>query len=1225
MKILFDMASVIQTGLHKGECLEFTEVEHNGRMVKINPASHGYENAVGYMVSMLDSFKLHPSDAIMVFEGKDSKKRRMQIMPTYKGNREKSHPLYYEEYNKCKDMVKQAFRAVGSIAVMQDYAEGDDTLKYLAMGMEEDVVIVTNDGDLTVLAGKNPKGFSITVVSGNDANKLPEGVFEASHLTLYKALVGDTSDSIPGIKGFGKAKWENLLSIYGGDGIKEILECVRDNTPDKIVQYANANGCKLLRMIAENWNTVRLCWKVADIYTEWVDTRYNPLQWEPGLVLEAGPDERLKKFAQVKILVTADNYNEAFARLKRCIELYPSEVVALDVETSTPDETDEWMESKGKPDGVDPLTSFLAGFSLTFGPGGRFTYYASVKHFETNNITMKQAREMIELTFPVLKPIHNTNFELVVFYNDFAKDEDGTYWRDHWRNAGEYGMLPNIEDTLLMSSYVNENAMQRNLKALSRNVLGYEQVDFNTMRTFKVTSEPKIVWENDGTKAWPVYTHENVNKPFPGGKLQTKVCKVPAVDENGKPEYNSKGVQKEATVYVEVQAQNADGSLVTVRKRNPETGVMENLPKMVKVATTYMQVQYKMHELPATAVFDYGADDTICTRAYWNFARMHMIFDKHYHVYRDVEIDAAYLHAKNFYDGFPIAIHELIAQKNDDAKVLAESEAILHDYLIDKGWVGTRKPYFTHNIDAAGVKEAYAIVFGLTEDDEEEDDDAVPKDPVMSSRTKLVAKYVQLIEAQEREGADLFAWHLCQLLEGDEGLFNNYVSQHFTGKPRFAYGNKDMSRLLYEVMGMTIKVRNKPTAIMKAKGIREGNPKADALAVAYAISEATLAGESKAEELKVLKALQLITTVNTRNGLFYATYPNFVNWHSGKVHSSHRQCHANTRRASSAEPNMQQMPVHAKIKGFESKFRRVVRPHKPGAVILSLDFNAQELRDIADDSQDPNMLACYVGDNLKDMHSITAASIALGRMPEYMQPLIEKLREYYEDQDDLVYWAFKEIEKVDEKLYGDYRSLGKKVNFTTEYGAMAEKLAMTLMVTMEEAQAFIDAREAAFHVAAKWKEGLIKQAREDGYIRSRLGAKRHLGEMFDSFDRSISSKAERQAVNFRIQGSCAEQTKKAEGRMWREGIFASGEFDAVCIGPVHDEVVASVMLEDLLEFIPKMHKLMVAPYADMKVPVVSSIAFGPNFYDQIEIGTEPTREAIEAGVKKMQELYGELQ
>ena len=317
------------------------------------------------------------------------------------------------------------------------------------------------------------------------------------------------------------------------------------------------------------------------------------------------------------------------------------------------------------------------------------------------------------------------------------------------------------------------------------------------------------------------------------------------------------------------------------------------------------------------------------------------------------------------------------------------------------------------------------------------------------------------------------------------------------------------------------------------------------------------------------------------------------------------------------------MPVHAKIKGFESAFRRVVRPHKPGAVVVSLDFNAQELRAIADDSQDPNMLACYVGDNKKDMHSITGASIAADKLKAEMTPLMEAIAEQYADINDRRYYAFKELEKLNEKLFGEYRSLGKKVNFTSEYGAMAPKLAATLMVTEAEAQSFLDARENAFQVAAQWKEvELIRKAHEDGFIRSRMGAKRHLAELLDSKDRYISSKAERQAVNFRIQGSCAEQTKLAEGRMWRAGLF-TGRFDAVCYGPVHDEVVASVMLEDLPEFLKEMHACMVAPYADMQVPIVSSIAFGPNFYDQVEIGEQPIDEAISAGIAKMREKFAE--
>ena len=93
MKVIFDMASVIQTGLRKGDCGETYEVVNpeTGKVDKVNPWTHGYENAINYMVAKLDTLKCHPADAILVFEGKDSKKRRMQIMPTYKGQIGRAH------------------------------------------------------------------------------------------------------------------------------------------------------------------------------------------------------------------------------------------------------------------------------------------------------------------------------------------------------------------------------------------------------------------------------------------------------------------------------------------------------------------------------------------------------------------------------------------------------------------------------------------------------------------------------------------------------------------------------------------------------------------------------------------------------------------------------------------------------------------------------------------------------------------------------------------------------------------------------------------------------------------------------------------------------------------------------------------------------------------------------------------------------------------------------
>jgi len=267
-----------------------------------------------------------------------------------------------------------------------------------------------------------------------------------------------------------------------------------------------------------------------------------------------------------------------------------------------------------------------------------------------------------------------------------------------------------------------------------------------------------------------------------------------------------------------------------------------------------------------------------------------------------------------------------------------------------------------------------------------------------------------------------------------------------------------------------------------------------------------------------------------------------------------------------------------------------------------MDFAAQELRVIADYSKDANMLACYVGDVLKDMHILTGLGIAQdeGRAWSY-----DDFVSYLNDTTSEHYKAAK-----------NYRSLGKKVNFTTEYGAQAPKLAATMLVDEIKAQSFIDARESAFPRTAEWKVEVIAEANDLGFVRTKLGAKRHLRDMLQSDDRWIASKAERQAVNFKVQGSSAEQTKLAEGRMWRARL--EQRFDCEVIAPIHDEVVFSVALADLHAFIPVGHACMVGHYADMEVPTESSISFGPNFGVQVEIGNLPTAEAIEEGLQEMQ-------
>lgn len=1144
-RILFDMASVMWTCLRAGKDNDAVMVEHNGKSVHVNSAAYGYENAVNHMVHQLKSWNLTPKDAVLVFEGRDSKKRRCMIDPMYKSKREADKPPEtYVQYNLLKEKLWQVFGDLGAIAVTQDFVEGDDVLAYIANNSEEDVVVSTNDNDLIVLNKVNKFGAKVLVSINGVVGENKYGGFDFALVTLYKSLVGDSSDNVKGSPGFGPAAFLNLIARYGEDGAYELMYLIRDGKRNDLAVLAKDNNCKILQKIVDTWDDVTKSYRVVLLHPEWVNTIRQQLVWKPGMVKAGCEDERLQQWQAVNRLVTADNFADRLAFLKA--RLPDSPQVGFDIETSTPVESDDWLEAQGNPDGVDVFGSYLVGFSITFGVNNQYTYYVSVQHRDTKNITMVQAREMIEACFGRTMLIQNTSFELSVLHE--ARDEDGSCWRDHWAKYGERGFIPNIRDTMLEGSYVNEN-VKLGLKFRSSFHLGYEQATFQ--ETTRKTGEL-------GT--------------LPAGGRSIKVW-------------------------------------------TEESAVMEIR-------------QYKMHELTAREVFKYGADDTICTVALGNFYKLMMQLEHHWHVYREVEIDAAYQHAKNYVDGVNFSLAKMKELEAIDKATYETAWAKVRSFLIANGWEGTTPPVYDQNITAKQIKEAYGIVTGLLEDDDEEEAEdsedgesasyhqpaavEVPKDPILASRVRTPAKLVPLLKA---EGHDSFAAMLEACLAGDGEGFTNYVRRFFKGEPRFKMSNKMMCKLLYETMGLPVKVRNKATTSMKLRGIKEGNPKGDALAIAYALRDGT------PEQVEVLESLKLMQMVKTRVGLYYSKYPYLMHWKDGKIHSSHNQCATNTRRASSSGPNMQQLPKHQKIEGQPARFRETFIPHRADAVIVSMDFASQELRVIADYSQDENMLACFVGDNLKDMHCLTAAGIMAKEKVDQLKVLMGLLTVRPEDTTEAQYQAFMLLQngtEQEQKLYKFYRSLGKKVNFTTEYGAAAPKLAATMLIDEDTAQDYIDAREAAFPRAAEWKREVVEEAKTFGFVRTKLGAVRHLAELLNSDDRFTASKAERQAVNVQIQGSSAEMTKKAEGRMWREGLVY--DFDAVCYGPIHDETVFSVAITDLLPFLQRGHACMIENYADMQVPIESSISFGPNFGVQIEIGNLPTAEAVEKGLAEMREM-----
>lgn len=1104
-RIAFDMSSIMWTLLQGGRDPQAATVEFEGKKVQVNKAPYGFEKVMNVMGADLEQFKVVPKHCILVVEGVSSKVPRLQIDPGYKASRQGRAPESYAQFELLKDQLITLWRSFGATVVIQDCAEGDDTLGWLAHHIKSELVVRTYDNDLAVLIGKNQHGANIIVKVGDEVNLNKFGIFESKYITVYKALVGDSSDNIKGIKGFGQKAFESFFLRFRNEGLAYLQALAESNSVENLEEDASKD--KMLSVIFNGGQDFLRSYKLAKLHPEWVNTNRQPLQWLPGLINGKAPrDLKLATWNTRRHLITADRWEAFkpwfFKQLESLTE------ISLDIETSTPNESDDWLLAQGKEDGVDTIGSELTGMSLTFGTNFQETVYIPVDHIETANVPKLEVGKFL-YDIQVKRPeivIHNTQFEGTVLFNEFG---------ELFMPLGNEGLLCNWRDTKLEASYVNENG-SLGLKKLAKHYFNYDQVEYSDV------------------------TQKKSREQLPHGRL------------------------------VGVASVEVEPAVFTYKTDDQGT----ERPQLVSPAIYAEEYTYayKMRELPATHVFDYACDDTVVTASLTNFARLFMELEGTWEVYRKVELSASYAHTQSFIQGTPISLAKLAELQAIDQVESDKAWLVVREYLISQGWEGTKTPVFESELTPADIKVIHQIVLGSE----------------LKTMIRTVSKLLNLIDSP------LLVAAITETLSGNFSTLNTLVAMHFKGEPQFNTGSTtQMCGLLYETMGLPIRVRNPATDAARARGEREGTPKADDLALRYAMQDAP------PELQPVLHALHTIKRVQTLNGLYYKPYPYFVHWKTGKVHSSHNQCATNTRRASTSAPNLQQLPKHPKHETDEPpRLREVFIPHKRNAVIVSMDFSGQELRIIAERSQDANMLACYVGDNLKDMHLLTGLGILQSEDPTWDYPKAEKV---------LADKSSPEFKSVKEA-----RTLGKKTNFTTEYGARAKKLAETLMVSKEAAQIFINAREAAFPRAAAWKLEVIEFAKQNGFVRTMAGAVRHLTELFLSPNKMISSKAERQAVNTEIQGSAAEMTKLAEGRIWDARL--EQKFDCKIIAPIHDEIVASCIVENLYEFLPAMHACMVADYAGMRVPIVSSISFGPNFGVQFEIGNFPTREAIAKGL-----------
>lgn len=1134
-RLIVDLSSLAWACLFAGKDEEFgyTVTMPNGRNVYVNTAMHGYENALNSITAAWEKNGITPMNTILVEEGHNSTSLRKDLLPTYKEGRDSNRPdEYLNEFNKLKNQLIELVLALGGRSVTRKGMEADDVIAFLAQRLQGKKVILTNDADLAALINED----TILWRKGEALTTNPYGPFDVKYLPVYKALVGDTSDKIPGAKGFGDKAFLNVLTMFGEGGLDEIERLI--NLTDEKGRTlkgeglkeleANVADLKVISKVIEHRQTVYASYQAGRLYPEMVEDVKNPLQWRAGFTgIPEDYRPEFDKYVQRPLsVVDAGNYESMFKVVEKFVKQSP--FVALDIETTVPKESIEWlMALKGtdKEDklGVDVLGSQLVGLALTFGRNANYTLYFSVKHKDTNNLTPAQVLEVIKLV-PQDKPIvvHNSNFEQPVLFNTWGKD---------WHDNGWHGFLPNVHDTAVLANYVNEN-MPVGLKSLSKHYFDYDQ-------------------------------------------------------------------------------------------------------------TTYQEVTQgrKMDEITAKETLAYGADDTIMTAALYNHFKVICELEGSWNAYKEIEVKPAYVTALAFTQGTPVDIEALSEYAQADEARAEELQAIIDRFLIAKGWEGTVCPVYTNeDLEVpAKIKEMFLHFTG---------------EP-LKTMVRTPEKIFKLIEvgidlspesSQTQEDFDSSCRLFANLaVTGNLDEINAHISNKFDGKPKFDVSSpKQMQHLLYHVINTPVRIVNKLTdkqrgdnpklahAVYRFNKINRGSvltepltdeekellkmkASTDDTAVAFALLEEDLAPDAR----EFLEALSELKTINTLFSMFYKPYANVQHWDTNRVHAQVRLTSTVTRRTTSSSPNLQQLPK----RGAGTKFRRIFLPHIPTGYVVSIDYNAQEIRAQAEYSQDPTLLSCYVGDHLQDLHAITASQMmAFVWGDVYVAELAERLNvpESNSYDYDLIIAALESDDKDISSKAKALRNMAKPVNFGSSYGITAPKMSQELLSSVEEAENYLQAKKEAFPGYEEWKAHVEDEAGYKGYVQLKSGARRHLDNVTSGNSWEVD-RAKRQASNYWIQGSCAEQTKLAMGRLWDSG--ALFKYDAQFIAPIHDELVCSVAPQDAADFIKVMHDCMVVPFFDT-VPVVAEISMGPSFGEQIEIGPEASNVLINDVAKQITNARG---
>lgn len=245
----------------------------------MNPQGHhvgglvGFLRSLGYLVRTQD-----PTRVLCVFDGKGGSTNRKNIDPNYKAQREHTRitnwGLFDTKAEEYESLSAQLFRTIDYLeclpvhTLMMEKLEADDVIAFLANEFSargKKVTIVSSDKDFLQLINENISVYApikkelYTISNVKEVLQVPP-----QNYNIVKALLGDNSDNLAGIKGLGI---KTILSEFEG------IDSDTTYTLDRVYQIAEQKleTKKIFPKIIHDWDRVETNYKLMNLHEETLD------------------------------------------------------------------------------------------------------------------------------------------------------------------------------------------------------------------------------------------------------------------------------------------------------------------------------------------------------------------------------------------------------------------------------------------------------------------------------------------------------------------------------------------------------------------------------------------------------------------------------------------------------------------------------------------------------------------------------------------------------------------------------------------------------------------------------------------------------------------------------------------------------------------------------------------------------------------------------------------